>query len=182
MFSPKDKLEFKQFFGKFIIILEFLIILYIVFCAWYLGQAVKEENESQYESVRRTITFFFLPINITYLYFSIRTDPGEMKNPKNKIFSYLNHLENILVLIKDNIDNKEIELLVEPEENHHLEIFMNIQAFLEKQTKDTLENQCLLLFEIIEKLSKICKIEIEECSKCLVKKLIKVHHCSTCEK
>ncbi len=46
MFSSKDKLEFKRFFGRFVILVEFLLIFYIVSCAWFLGQAAKEENES----------------------------------------------------------------------------------------------------------------------------------------
>jgi len=182
MFSSKDKLEFKRFFGRFVILVEFLLIFYIVSCAWFLGQAAKEENESHFKNVRKTVTFFFLPLMLIYLFYAVFTDPGDMRILKNKLYSYLNHLEYILSMINEEWNyNKEIEFLVKPHENDNLQTLNELMNLLKEKNIDCLEKESSVLFDIIEKISSSYKIEIEECSICHEKKLTKVHHCSTCE-
>ncbi len=181
MFSSKDKFEFKRFFRRFVILVEFLFIFYIVFCSWFFGQAAKQEDESHFNLVRIAQTFFILPLMLIYLFVSIYSDPGDIRIIKNKLYSYLNHLEYTLTMINVDTNNKEVELLLKPEEKSLLQNLCIAMSLLKENTLDFLEKESSSLFETIEKISSSCKIQIEECSICQVKKPIKVHHCSTCE-
>jgi hypothetical protein len=177
MFSEKDKLDLKRFYAKFILLFEALIIVYIVTCAWYFGEAVREDNREHFNNVRWTLTFISLPIMLICLGKSILGDAGDMKKKQNYLYALLSHLRTLLDS-QENINLIESEYLVKDEEHMDKFLYEQIRSKLTNKDYTTLDPDHLS--ENIQDLSNLKGNSLEQCEICHITKLRKVHHCSYC--